>query len=123
MHNPTAPILGPHQTWYRDTRLLAQQVEAVFPRFVDADKRDPSIDGTRNRQSGIAEAKRLRALPLGPIGRGPEVFPRDPTPIQQREDIPGLALHDQWGWQSQAMLIGHPSWEAITPAIVCLDSQ
>jgi hypothetical protein len=126
MLNPTAPAPGSDQTGCRDKRLLTPPVEAVFPRVVDEDARDPSIGGTRGRESGIAEARRLRALPPGPVGPGPEVFPCDPTPIRQQEDIPALALddhgsllvgvdmsqqgritkptirHDQWNWQPLA---------------------
>src|SRR5262245_54855203 len=37
--NPTAPAPGSDQPWCHDERLLTQQVEASFPRFLDEDER------------------------------------------------------------------------------------
>jgi len=128
-HAPCRAAPGPDQAGRRPRRRPAPPVEARFPRCVDEDEGDASIGGTHGRDPGVAQPRRLWAVPPGPGGQGHEGCPGDPTPIGPRADRPPRALHDHGPLQGRLDVshqgripppaIGHDQrgWQPLAPPL------
>ena len=92
--NGTPPAPGPDQPRRRDRRLPAEHVEALVVRGCDDDECYLPIRGAGRRQPGIADPRRLCAVPPAPVGPAPQGVAFHPLAIGELEAIRGLPLHD-----------------------------